>query len=474
MTRYTWPAAGQDEGNVAGSRLADQIRGRVGSQIDGYAFNTAKEAALAEMLAGTGETIAVSSYGAVGDGVSDDYLAIQAAIDSATAGSVVVLSAGKNYLVSEELELRRSGVVFCAIGATITGPPGGTTNGTLIAIVDRDNVATVITDSKVVGGKWVPKNAIDNGIGVVSAHYCSIEGVVVDVTDGRRGIAVQTNSTYTNAIPVRFLRVSGVHTYGGGVDGLHIEADGSRIRDIVVEGCLFEDGEQGIAISGVDDTSFVIGCAITNVDIVGATETAMSILRLKDSVISNVTAQDCGYRGIFTRQLNNVQFGNISIRSVASPSGAGTAIGLYTTAGTGANARSTFNGLHIAGGFTTGILLNQHESALDNVLIEDATTGIDTAGFRTVWGQVRFLACTTNIDNLATATDIWQSPPIALDSSAVTPENTPQTLGSGSQVHSGAGVPAGGLGANGDLYFRSDGTAATAIYYKASGSWTAV
>lgn len=38
----------------------------------------------------------------------------------------------------------------------------------------------------------------------------------------------------------------------------------------------------------------------------------------------------------------------------------------------------------------------------------------------------------------------------------------------------GTGVPAAGLGANGNYYFRLDGAASAHIYFKASGSWTAL
>lgn len=38
----------------------------------------------------------------------------------------------------------------------------------------------------------------------------------------------------------------------------------------------------------------------------------------------------------------------------------------------------------------------------------------------------------------------------------------------------GTGAPASGDGRNGDFYFRTDGAAGTAIYYKASGSWSAI
>jgi hypothetical protein len=38
----------------------------------------------------------------------------------------------------------------------------------------------------------------------------------------------------------------------------------------------------------------------------------------------------------------------------------------------------------------------------------------------------------------------------------------------------GTGVPAGGLGANGNFYFRDDGGVGTHIYFKVAGAWTAI
>lgn len=40
--------------------------------------------------------------------------------------------------------------------------------------------------------------------------------------------------------------------------------------------------------------------------------------------------------------------------------------------------------------------------------------------------------------------------------------------------HRGIGVPAAGLGREGDFYFRRDGTAGAVIYHKESGTWTAL
>ena len=47
-------------------------------------------------------------------------------------------------------------------------------------------------------------------------------------------------------------------------------------------------------------------------------------------------------------------------------------------------------------------------------------------------------------------------------------------LGNGSHLLSGIGVPNVLSGVNGDYYFREDGSASKHLYFKASGSWSAV
>lgn len=46
-------------------------------------------------------------------------------------------------------------------------------------------------------------------------------------------------------------------------------------------------------------------------------------------------------------------------------------------------------------------------------------------------------------------------------------------LQTNSGILAGNGVPAAGLGSNGNFYFRYDGVAGTFIYHKAGGAWTA-
>lgn len=47
------------------------------------------------------------------------------------------------------------------------------------------------------------------------------------------------------------------------------------------------------------------------------------------------------------------------------------------------------------------------------------------------------------------------------------------TTTQGGALYGGSGVPAAGLGANGDVYFRVDGGAGTTIYQKRAGAWVA-
>lgn len=45
----------------------------------------------------------------------------------------------------------------------------------------------------------------------------------------------------------------------------------------------------------------------------------------------------------------------------------------------------------------------------------------------------------------------------------------------GAKIYAGAGVPASGLGANGDFYLRTDGTLLTStLYKKVAGAWVGI
>lgn len=97
MAKYSsWPTT--DEGNVIGGRLKVEVRNRF-SSMSNLSQTGQRDAALCELLAGTSEVFNVKSFGAIGDGSTDDTVAIQSALDAVTAPGGVVLLPPGTYLI---------------------------------------------------------------------------------------------------------------------------------------------------------------------------------------------------------------------------------------------------------------------------------------------------------------------------------------------------------------------------------------
>ncbi len=91
MAKYpSWPTT--DQGNIVGGRLANEMYHRFTGGLNALSNADQKDAALAELLATTPEGFNVKSFGAKGDGVTDDTAALQAVIDTVVAAEVGVAS----------------------------------------------------------------------------------------------------------------------------------------------------------------------------------------------------------------------------------------------------------------------------------------------------------------------------------------------------------------------------------------------
>jgi hypothetical protein len=98
------------------------------------------------------EFVSVKDFGAVGDGVADDTVAIQAAIN--TEAKEIIFPAGSTYLIDGGLVSNTEGQIFRAYGATIRLKNNATVKGML-----RLNGA----GSSVLGGTWDGNKANGNG-----------------------------------------------------------------------------------------------------------------------------------------------------------------------------------------------------------------------------------------------------------------------------------------------------------------------
>lgn len=119
-------------------------------------------------LADDGGRYSVVKYGAVGDGLTDDRAAIQAALDAAYAagGGVVVLPPGRTYGIGSPVHIL-TGTTVVAYGATIRGI-GGVTLAKLYR--DEDTALTGYSGHsriRILGGTW-DVNAFDGTTGIAT------------------------------------------------------------------------------------------------------------------------------------------------------------------------------------------------------------------------------------------------------------------------------------------------------------------
>lgn len=246
--------------------LSELVNETADGQVAGFFTDATSEttAALGVRLS----EVSVKSYGAVGDGVADDTVAIQAAIDAAApVGAAVFLPAGR-YLISASLELtsgttlrgagRGSTVIDitglgAALGAgktgiTATGALDGSATASISASVSRGSKTCTVADASglAVGDMVLLSSdqlfatavALKRGeikrIEAISGTTVTFEDSTYDSYDSSQTAILTKFTTWLTGITLESLTVEGTN-----VDNMERGVYIFGAEDVVVRDCTF-------------------------------------------------------------------------------------------------------------------------------------------------------------------------------------------------------------------------------------------
>lgn len=277
----------------------------------------------------------VQDYGAVGDGITDDTAAIQAAIDAASTGGIIYLPPA-TYIVDPAVSLRLSSnqTLMGAGRASILKVKDN--SNVLNNLVKAESVDRVVLDNFAIDGNRSNQDASDTvavhyGIYVSTSSNCRVNNIYVHDTTGV-GIHVY-NSTGTV--------VTNCESSGNRYHGFECEQDTSTLWQgnrghnndrhgifispgevggtgsigNVIDGNSFDSNSQyGIAL-GIDAAGLSIGLTkdnlISNNSVTSNAYYGISVYRVDDTTIANNIVAYNGYFGIYLyRAERNQVIGN--------------------------------------------------------------------------------------------------------------------------------------------------------------------
>lgn len=265
---------------------------------------------LAEKAKKLGGIIDVSEFGADNTGTSDSITAFENAVASLQPNQT--LKAVGTFLLSRELQLNKDNVDYDFKMATFIGVSTGTPEGGLVTVTDRANLTHVVKGVTVYGGKYIPKNALDNGLNIAySAEDITLENIFCDCTLGQRGVSIQNNQV-THVF--KNIRINGL-TSKGGKDALNIEGlNNSILQDFTINNVIGIDTENVVRISPGSSTSKKI-TGVTLNNIVGRNVRRVLNLNGVKASFSNIKGNDVKYRAVELNYCENITGDNIVLIS---------------------------------------------------------------------------------------------------------------------------------------------------------------
>jgi len=326
--------------------------------------------------------VSVKDFGAVGDGVTDDTAAIQAAIDASTH---VVLPSGDVYVISSALLLPSNFTL--EVNGNLLLAPNSPDDTTMIKNSDRVNRQNNI---HITGTGRILGNKANQQTGVQIRHTC-IDFYKVDACTIT--VAEIGSNKWDNAYPLspasgiracveiddaRYCKIDGVLLYEWEHEGLNIDPNGGFCVSNTISNCICEGSGaasySGVQVGGVGATHNIVN----NIIVKNCGASGVGIDTAYSSV-SNITVYRNGYS-------HGVNFGhtgsgadytsasNISVQDAGNLASTGNHFGINVGGGT---THLTLTNVSINTTFSHGI--NISDSA-NNVVIHNAKI-VDAGGY---------------------------------------------------------------------------------------------
>lgn len=275
--------------------------------------------------------INVYSYGAVGNGMTDDTAAIQAAIDAASNGGTVLLPPG-TYIIDPAVSLHlKTGVTIAGTGAGSILKVKSNSNvlNNIVKVEDADKVT--LRDFTINGNRanqaLSDAVAVHYGVYVAASNDCRVENIIVHHTTGVGVHVYNSTGTIVTGCDSSHNRYHGFeceqdtstvwqgnrshHNDRHGIFVSPGEVGGTGSVGNVIDSNSFDmNGSYGIAF-GIDAQGISVGLTkdnvVTNNSVLRNAEYGVSIYRVDDTLVAgNVVAYN-GFFGIYLYQAERNQ-----------------------------------------------------------------------------------------------------------------------------------------------------------------------
>lgn len=301
--------------------------------------------------AGAKPFVNVKDEGAAGDGVTDDTATLQAALDAAGSGTVVVFPAG-NYLVTGTLYLRnKTRTTLLGMGGLITINRSSMNNqaGTLLHVENCAN-STVeglsFSDAAVAADANTPNRS---AVALVTCNNTWVKGCTVVRSSGPGVTVSGSSSAYVDACRVQQTTGDGVKVGAGntgvvvrGCDVANATSNGLvayvGASETVTKGVLFDRNRvtsvtgNGVHVHAGDVTRLHAVSTTGNV-VQGATGSGILVDSVTDEWTNDNAIDSVGEHGVYIS--NCVGSASVETNTVrnAGDSGAGSWAGMFVEAG---------------------------------------------------------------------------------------------------------------------------------------------